>query len=214
MLIRGHGKIVYLVWGTLIVAALIAVILGRWSMAFVALSTLIMSMTPSFLAERFHVTLPWQFFTGIVLFIFATLFLGEAVDLYERFWWWDVLLHGASAIGFGLVGFIFVFGMFEGDRYAAPAWALTLISVCFAVAIGVVWEIFEYFMDQVFGMNMQKSGLQDTMWDLIVDLAGGTIGAFSGLGYLKGQEKGGLPKLISDFVRMNGRMFKRSGRKK
>ena len=118
-------------------------------------------------------------------------------------------MHGFSAIGFGLVGFIFAFALFEGDRYAAPAWAITFISICFAIAIGVVWEIFEYFMDQSFGLNMQKSGLHDTMWDLIADLIGGTIGAFSGYGYLKGREKGGLPKLIAEFIRLNRSIFKK-----
>lgn len=40
------------------------------------------------------------------------------------------------------------------------------------MAIGGIWEIFEFAMDQVFGMNMQKSGLIDPMWDLIVDALG------------------------------------------
>ena len=149
------------------------------------------------------------------MFIFGTLFLGEVFNFYERYWWWDVVLHGASAIGFGLVGFIFVFAMFEGDRYAAPSWAIALISMCFAMTIGAVWEIFEFTMDQLFGMTMQKSGLVDTMWDLIVDAIGGSIGALAGYGFLKGRSRSGLPGLIGDFVRRNSRIFgKFTGMKK
>jgi uncharacterized membrane protein YjdF len=49
---------------------------------------------------------------------------------------------------------------------------IAFLSFCVAMAIGGIWEIFEFAMDQVFGMNMQKSGLIDPMWDLIVDALG------------------------------------------
>ena len=39
--------------------------------------------------------------------------------------------------------------------------------ICFAITIGALWEVFEFGMDQLFGLNMQKSGLLDTMGDLI-----------------------------------------------
>ena len=39
------------------------------------------------------------------------------------------------------------------------------------MTIGVIWEIFEFTMDHVFDLTMQKSGLPDTMTDLIVDCA-------------------------------------------
>jgi len=214
MIVHGHAKIVYLIWATLIVATFTAIFLGRWSMGFVAVATLFVSIAPTVLAERYHINLPWTFFTGIVMFIFATLFLGEAFDFYERYWWWDILLHASSAVGFGLVGFVFVFALFEGDRYAAPAWAISFIAMCFAIAFGVAWEIFEYTMDQFFGLNMQKSGPLDTMWDLIVDAVGGFVGAFSGFGYLKGREKGGLQQVIAEFVRLNRGFFSKSNRRK
>jgi hypothetical protein len=49
-----------------------------------------------------------------------------------------------------------------------------LCARLFAVAVGAVWEIFDFSMDEPFGTDMQKamfgdpSGLTDTMWDLIV----------------------------------------------
>ena len=112
-------------------------------------------------------------------------------------------------MGFGLIGFIFVFILFEGDKYAAPHWALALIAFCIAITIGTLWEVFEFAMDQVFGMNMQKSGLIDTMWDLIVDIIGAGVGAASGYGYLKGRSRHGLPGMISEFVAKNRRLFRR-----
>jgi len=214
MIIRGHGILVYLVWGGLVLAAIEAFILGRWSMVLVSTLTLIVSLIPSFVTERLHVKLPWPFFTGIVLFIFATLYLGEAFDFYERYWWWDVLMHLLSATGLGLAGFVFVFALFEGDRYAAPAWAIAFISLCFAITMGTAWEIFEYLTDMIFATNMQKSGLDDTMQDLMVDVVGASIGALAGFGFLKGQNRGGLTGMIADFVRQNRRFFKKFKQRK
>jgi hypothetical protein len=76
--------------------------------------------------------------------------------------------------------------------------------------IGVVWEIFEFAMDQTFGLNMQKSGLMDTMEDLIVDCIGAAVGCSVGFVYLKGFKGGPLSATVREFVRKNGRLFGRS----
>lgn len=207
MIIRGHGKIVYAVWIALLVAIVAALFLGRWSMLLVSLIALILSLAPGVLADRFHISLPWPFFTGTVLFIFGSLFMGEVLGFYERYWWWDVALHGTSAIGFGLVGFVFVFALFEGDRYAAPHWAVAFISLCVAMTIGALWEVVEFTIDQVFGSNMQKSGLVDTMWDLIVDAIGASIAAIAGFTFLKYGGRLGLTGLIAEFVVRNKGIF-------
>ena len=215
MILRGQSTIVYAVWTVLVIAAAVALIVQHWAMSFVALATLGASMVPSLVARRYEIRLPLAFVSFVVLFIFATLFLGESFDFYNRYWWWDIALHALSAMGFGLVGFIFIFYLFEGDRYAAPAWAVAFFSWCFALAIGTVWELFEFTMDAVFGTNMLKSGLPDTMGDLVVNLIGGAIGALSGFLYLLGQERGGLLAwLIADFVRLNRRLFSRADKRR
>ena len=198
-----------MIWAVLLVAFVLALAEGRWSLAFVSAATFGLSILPVVASRRFGIRLPVRFFAWIVVFVFGTIFLGEAFDFYTRYWWWDVILHACSAVGFGLAGFLFVFMLFEGDRYAAPAWAVAFISFCFALSIGSLWEIFEFAMDQIFSLNMQKSGLIDTMWDLIVDTLGASIGAIAGLSYLKGQELGGLTAAIREFVAANRRFFRK-----
>jgi hypothetical protein len=75
------------------------------------------------------------------------------------------------------------------------------------MTIGVLWEVFEFGMDELFGLNMQKSGLADTMYDLIVDIFGAFLGAAGGFFYLKGRWFGGLAKLIHQFVETNQELF-------
>jgi hypothetical protein len=207
--LRNQPLVVRAIWTVLGLAFVVALFTARWSLAFVSIATFGLSLLPVLFQSRFGIHLPVRFFAGIVIFVFATIFLGEAFDFYNRFWWWDVALHGGSALGFGLIGFLFVFMLFEGDRYAAPAWAIAFVSFCFALSIGTIWEIFEFGMDQIFGMNMQKTGLVDTMWDLIVDTVGAGFGAMIGFFYLKRLELGGLTGLLQEFVEKNRRFFQK-----
>lgn len=198
-----------IIWGLLALFALDALFQGNWPLVFVSLATLALSLVPLFAARWAEIVVPPSFIAAIVVFVGGTLFLGEVFDFYNRFWWWDMVMHAGSAIGFGLIGFVLVFMMFQGDRYAAPPFAVAFFAFCFALAIGAIWEIFEFGMDQIFGLNMQKSGLMDTMADLIMDFIGALIGAGAGYAYLRGRAKGGLMGLIDDFVQRNPRFFNR-----
>lgn len=195
-----------IIWAILAIATIFALFTARWSTVFVSVTAIVVTLLPALFSERFRIILPLGFLAAISVFVFATLFLGEVFDFYNRFWWWDVVLHGFSAIGFGIIGFLFVFYLFEGDRYAAPPWALGLIAFTFALSIGALWEIFEFAMDQIFGLSMQKSGLLDTMWDLIVDTFGALVGASSGFFWLKGRNST-LTPLIEDFIDKNRTLY-------
>ena len=100
--------------------------------------------------------------------------------------------------------------LFEGDRFAAPPSAMAFITFCLAMTVGSIWEVFEYLMDQSFGLNMQKSGLDDTMGDLMVDAAGASIAALSGFLYLRGQSSGLLGRAIVQFIALNRRLYAKS----
>lgn len=203
---------VQIIWAVLLVEFSVALWERQWLVAVVAAATFVLTLVPIVLVNRMGIRLPTAFLVGITFFVFATIFLGEAFDFYNRYWWWDVVLHGGSAMAFGLLGFLFVFMLFEGDRYAAPAWALALIAFSFAVTIGALWEIFEFGMDQLFGMNMQKSGLMDTMSDLIVDVIGASVGALAGYLYLTGRTMGGFTNVLHDFVERNRKHFGKGDR--
>ena len=202
-----HAILTWLIWTACLLAGLMATFIGNWSLAFVSLATLLVAVLPVIVVRWAGLVVPRAFIAAIVLFIFATLFLGEVFDFYNRFWWWDIALHGGSAIGFGLIGFVAVFTMFQGDRFAAPHLAICFFGMCFAVFIGATWEIFEFGMDTIFGLNMQKSGLRDTMGDLIVDVIGAFIGSVAGYLYLIGREKAFLTALITEFIERNPRFF-------
>ncbi len=204
--------IVWLIWSALVVSIIGSLWRGYWSALMISSFTLFLTWLPIAYADRFDIKIPIRFSAAIIVFIFATLFLGEVRDFYERYWWWDVILHTGSAVAFGLFGFIFIFMLFEGDRWAAPPLAIAFLSFCVAMSIGGVWEIFEFAMDQIFGMNMQKSGLVDTMWDLIVDSLGALFSATMGYLYLKTPRNSGMGLWVKEFVDKNRSRFRRIDR--
>lgn len=188
---------------TLIIAIIASNIYNSWSNLFISSFTLILTFLPVWFEKKYKIIIPLDFEFAIIIFVYASLFLGETGNFYERFWWWDILLHGASAIAFGCIGFIILFILFKTNKINAhPVW-LVIFSFCFAVSIGAIWEIFEFSMDRAFGLNMQKSGLIDTMWDLIVDGSGAILASLAGYTYMKGNERSYLNGLISLFIKSN-----------
>jgi hypothetical protein len=208
-LINDTSPKILVIWAALLIAGLIALGFTRWSLAFVSFATLGLSLLPPLLAARWSLKLPLPFLVATTLFFFATIFLGEAFDFYERLWWWDMALHGSSAVGFGLTGFLLVFMLFEGDRFAAPPSAIAAITFCVAMTIGATWEIFEYTMDASFGLNMQKSGLDDTMGDLIVNGIGSLTASLTGYIYLTRDSEGWIGRRLSQFIKINRKFYQK-----
>lgn len=201
------------IWALLLISVLVSLVLGRWSLAFVSLATLVLALVPPVLASRYALRLPVPFLMATTLIVIGSIFLGEAFDFYERLWWWDLALHGASAVAFGLFGFLFVFMLFEGDRFAAPPAAIALITFCVGMTVGAIWEIFEFTMDAGFGLNMQKSGLPDTMGDLIINAVGAGIASLTGYLHMRNEGGGLLGRWLSQFIAMNRRLYRKSKEK-
>ena len=86
--------------------------------------------------------------------------------------------------------------------------AFVLPLLLLSSPLGTLWEIFEFSMDAAWGINMQKSGLVDTMWDLIVDGIGALFASIVGFVYLKGGKTHLFEKLLMSFVKKNPKFFK------
>lgn len=189
----------------LLLVAVYALATGRWSVTFAATGTLILSYVPQLLASQIRVKLPLQFQFMILMFLYASIILGEVGDYYERFWWWDVVLHGFSAFAFGFAGFLTLYLLYMRHKVEASPFLVSVFAFCFGMAIGALWEIFEFAMDQLFGFNMQKNGLRDTMWDLIVNGVGAGGASIIGYIYLRFNVRDPFDLFIAWFLRVNPR---------
>ena len=213
-----HQRITAVLQLILLAEALLALWSQKWFIAFLTGMIIVITFFPVLFERRFRIHIPPELQLAAIGFVFASLFLGEVHGYYTRFWWWDILLHTSSGFLLGILGFLLVHIMNETEKLQLhmKAGFVAFFAFLFALGVGALWEIFEFTMDLLFGMNMQKpmlgdpSGLTDTMWDLIVDALGALIVSFLGWRYLKDPErKSFLERWIDSFVARNPRFFKR-----
>lgn len=205
--IRLYGLTTLFIRAVLVIAIVISLFRAQWETAFASAGILFATYIPRIFERQARLYLPTELELAAIVFIYATLFLGEIRQYYVRFPWWDIVLHIGSAIGFGVIGFMILYFMTRAKKVAAQPITLSLFAFCFAVAIGAVWEMFEFSMDQIFGLNMQKSGLDDTMTDLIVNALGAGIASSLGFFYLRGMRIAFLHNLLARFRRENPQLF-------
>jgi uncharacterized membrane protein YjdF len=214
--VASRAHLLVLVLLELVMAGQLLLLLQRGDYPQAAFVAGIMAVTlaPA-LSRRLSVEIPSEVEMTAVLFIFATLFLGEVRDYYERYWWWDMALHTTSGLLLGILGFMIVYVLNEDrsvDLHMRPSF-VALFAFFFAVALGAIWEIFEYAMDRFAGTNMQPatpgdpSGLSDTIHDLIVDTLGAAVVSLAGWRYLKREHRHRIDSWASRFLERNQRWF-------
>lgn len=154
---------------------------------------IIVVFVPVILDKAANIRIPRALEIAFVGFCFSGLVLGDLFDFYGRFKWWDILLHGISGVMLGILGYVILSAFMdqEKDRTGVRPLMTALWVVCFALAVGTLWEIFEYMADGIFGLNTQqyltstgtfdesipllgRAALRDTMEDLILNFIGAT----------------------------------------
>ena len=186
----------YTIWILLAGALVLSAVERQWYTALMAVAALVLTLLPIVFQRHYNIYIPPILITGTAFFMYATVFLGEAEGFYTKFWWWDLVMHLGSAIGFGIIGVIVLLLIFGRNRAESHPFVFAFFSFCFAVTVGTIWEICEFDMDQFFGFNMQKSGLFDTMSDLIIDCIGASVAALAGYLYVIEFDKNPFRELI------------------
>lgn len=192
---------------SLILAAVYTLIQGRWSHLFTIILTLFLTFLPAIVERNLRITLPIEFEFIFVLFVYAANFMGEVHGYFTLHWWWDILLHSISGMNLGFIGFIILYLIYQRKQITSGPFLIVLFSFSFALAIGTLWEIYEFAMDSMFGFNMQKSGLKDTMWDLIVDAGGALLASLIGYTYIKRGKGPILKRMLTKLIEKNPKLW-------
>lgn len=112
--------------------------------------------------------LPSAYYYVLALFACAAQYFGMMFHFYERFSFFDLLLHFSSGFLLTMYGNYFCrFLVKKFSHPGIPAVITVLFSVFFAVTGAVIWEIYEFLADRFLGMTSQGIGVADTMEDLI-----------------------------------------------
>ena len=180
MELREHRSsfIVYFTLRALVIATMILQILNRnYENVFLCALTLILLIMPSLMQITFRVELPTTLEIIILIFIFAAEILGEIREFYLIFPFWDTALHTlngflAAAIGFSLVDLL---NRSERTVFNLSPLFTAIVAFCFSMTIGVVWEFFEFGMDQLAGFDMQKDTVIHVIRSVTLDPAGHNV---------------------------------------
>jgi hypothetical protein len=160
-------------------------------------------MLPGLLEHRINLVISSKMLVLYALFLYCAIYLGEVRSFYYAIPYWDNIMHFFSGCMLSTLGFSFIVLLNRTDKIPinlSPEF-ISVFTFCFAVTLGTLWEIYEYSMDGLFGLNMQKFALgdgtqlvghaavSDTMEDLVVDCI--SAFAISAVGYLSLKHKKG-----------------------
>lgn len=161
---------------------------GEYLFALLCLAVIGLLVAPPLLAGTSRANLPIEVELAALWGAVGDMTLGRLAGLYPGTAWFDKALHFGNSVIIGVLAFLVVYGLrFTGRLRTSPV-VNGVVIVLMALGIGALWEILEYGADLAFGMGAQGSPvlgpLDDTMWDLILDGAGGLLGGFLGAPYM------------------------------
>lgn len=170
--------IVYIALFTIVLRVMVAQAFNRnYNNVFLCLLTLLLFMMPSFVEKKIRLDVPDTLEVIILLFIFSAEILGEIREFYTTFQYWDIILHTLNGFLMGAIGVSLINILNGSKRFAislSPVF-VALMAFCFSMTVGVVWEFFEFGMDQFFGKDMQKDTFVDVVNTVLLNPEGRNI---------------------------------------
>ena len=153
---------------------------------------LVVSLLPVFL-KKLDLDIPDFVYFLFILFCLAHFLCGEILGFFVKLHWWDDALHTFSGMLIALLSFSLV-NLLNKDSETGLKLSVGFVVIfafSITITIGVLWEILEFALDSMFGLNMQRAyvstlsgrgealvgtaALLDTMKDLILDSIGAAV---------------------------------------
>ena len=163
---------VYVVLRLIVVAELVLSILrGEYESAFICLLVLFLFILPFFIQQNFGIQLPTTLEIIILLFIFAAEILGELEGYFITYPNWDTMLHTTTGFLCAATGFALIDILNRNSRIKfqlSPIY-VALAAFCFSMTVGVLWEFFEFGMDRLFHLDMQKDTVVQSITSVMLD---------------------------------------------
>jgi len=168
---RSSFIVFYILRALVIVSLVRQIMLGSYESAFFCILTLLLLYLPSWVQVKLRIELPPPLEITILCFIFAAEILGEVNAFYVVVPNWDTMLHTLNGFLAAAVGFSMVLLLNDDERltFDLSPFFLALVSFCFSMTIGVLWEFFEFGMDWFFHTDMQKDTVIHAIYTVALD---------------------------------------------
>ena len=150
---------VWMILRVLVVAVAVrSAMQGLWESFLSCLLTLVLFLAPPFIEKKLHLKFPTVLEVTIFIFIFCAEILGEIECYYIKYAFWDTMLHTVNGFLFAAFGFCLVDLLNENPKakFQLSPTFLALVAFCFSMTIGILWEFFEFSMDHLLTVDMQK----------------------------------------------------------
>lgn len=139
----------------------------------VAIGGIVCGAVPLLLAIIFKLKFNLPIIFSYFIFLIGSQYFGSILGWYGL-GWWDTFMHFVS----GAILAFAAIALYERLIHRAAGgsispWFVFLYTLSFAALGGVLWEMYEFSSDQLFGLTLQGGGNTDTMTDLIADTVGG-----------------------------------------
>lgn len=91
--------------------------------------------------------------------------------LYREFYFYDMIAHIINPIFIG-IGLSIIIGSYTDSRNPSAQFLTQLWTALFTIAIIVLWEVYEFGGDQLFGTQMfgQSGEAHDTLYDIVMGI--------------------------------------------
>ena len=163
---------VYFILRLIVLITLVSSVMrGEYESTFICLLVLFLFLLPMFVQRNFGIELPSTLEIIILVFIFAAEILGELGCFFINVPNWDSILHTTTGFLCAAFGFALIDILNRNDKIKfelSPIY-VALVAFCFSMTIGVLWEFFEFGMDRLFHMDMQKDTIVHTISSVMLD---------------------------------------------
>ena len=139
------------------------------------LGAIVLFSIPFILDKFFSISFAPITITLYLLFVFFAYVLGNVGRLYKSTTYFDTLMHFLTGIIGAMIGLL---TLIKFKKYQKKDVFFTILfCIMMVLAISACWEMLEFSMDRLFGMDTQRSGtgVLDTMKDIIVAFFGSIL---------------------------------------
>lgn len=162
---------------------------GDWLYAFLCGVALTLMVIPPLIARSSRLNIPLEIELLVLWWLVTDMTAGRVFALYDAGILYDKLIHFGNSGVFAIVSFLGIYTLEMTGKIRTGSLINVVGIFLVTLGIGALWEILEFASDALFAQGAQgapsMSPLNDTMWDLIVDGAGGLIGGTLGAWYMK-----------------------------
>jgi membrane-associated HD superfamily phosphohydrolase len=160
----------------LITTSMLSIASRQWknlTLSLLAIVCIILPFIITRIANIKNIVLLSSFQLISLLFILLAQYFGQIKKFYLIFSWWDLLLHAIFGGYAVLIALHLIQGIIIKEKEVTKE-RFTIFTVIFAfsfsIALGTLWEMFEFVGDYLFKTTMVKGGLEDIASDLLIKI--------------------------------------------